>query len=334
MRARRAFTLVELLVVIAIIGILVGLLLPAVQQVRATAMRSQCSNNLRQIGLALFMVHDRTGSFPPAYTSNLQPGTLPSQVNGDCTWNETGPGWGWGTFILNELEQGNLYNQFNFNLDIKDPANAVPRVQQVKTFVCPAAANTDPFLPVDDNGNPLLDVNGNQIFVAYGSYVGMNGAPAGVTSDAYDNNGAFLRDQRFSVKDILDGTSTTIFVGERCSAMSLTTWVGAVQGSVVPDLKYAGLAGVTPGQGQPSAAQLASAEGDCALVLCHGSTSHLPNDKLVFDADATASYHTAGVNFLFCDGSVHCIGNTITPTVYQALCTRNGSEDITDPSQF
>jgi prepilin-type N-terminal cleavage/methylation domain-containing protein/prepilin-type processing-associated H-X9-DG protein len=329
MRKRRAFTLIELLTVIGIISILVGLLLPAVQQVRATAQRMQCANNLKQIGLALFMVHDRTGSFPPAYTSNLQPGTVASQVGGDCTWNEIGPGWGWGAYILNEVEQGALYSQINFGLDIKDPANAAARVQQPKVFLCPAAANTDPFMPVDANGNPLLDINGQPIFVAYGSYVGMNGAPDGVTSDAYDNNGAFLRDQRFSVKDILDGTSMTIFVGERCSAMSLTTWVGAVQGSIVPDLKYPSSV-----PGQYVGAQLANAEGDCALVLCHGSTTHLPNDKLVFDADATASYHTAGVNFLFCDGSVHCIGNTITPTVYQALCTRNGSEDITDPSQY
>ena len=105
--------------------------------------------------------------------------------------------------------------------------------------------------------------------------------------------------------------------------MSLTSWVGAMQGSVVPDLKYSDV---------PD--QLSNAEGDCALVLCHGSLTHLPNDKLVFDADATSSFHAAGVNFLFCDGSVHCIGSSITPSVYQALCTRNGDEPITDPSQY
>jgi prepilin-type N-terminal cleavage/methylation domain-containing protein/prepilin-type processing-associated H-X9-DG protein len=324
MKKRLAFTLIELLVVIAIIAVLIGLLLPAVQQVRASAQRSQCCNNLRQIGLALFGVHDRAGSFPPAYMSNLQPGTVASQnANGDCTWNEIGPGWGWGTFILNELEQGDLYNQFQFNLDIKDPANAAPRNLQPKVFLCPSGANTDPFVVVDASGNPLLDVNNQQITVAYGSYVGMNGAPDGVTSDAYDNNGAFIRNMRLAIKDITDGTSTTIFVGERCAAMSLTSWVGAVQGGVVPDLKYSDL---------PD--QLANAEGDCALVLCHGSLTHLPNDKLVFDADATSSYHAAGVNFLFCDGSVHCIGSSIIPSVYQALCTRNGNEVITDPTQF
>jgi prepilin-type processing-associated H-X9-DG protein len=324
MRTRLAFSLIEVLTVIAITGILVGLLLPAVQQVRATAQRTQCENNLRQIGLALFNVHDRTGSFPAAYISNLQAGTVPSQnANGDCTWNEIGPGWGWCTYILNDVEQGAVYNQLYFNLDIKDPMNAVGRNQSPKVFTCPSGVNTDPFTVVDANGNPLLDVNNQPITVAYGSYIGMNGAPDGVTSDAYDNNGAFIRNQRLAVKDITDGTSCTICIGERCSAMSLTTWVGAVQGGVVPDLKYPDL---------PD--QLANAEGDCALVLCHGSLTHIPNDKLVFDADATASYHSSGVNFLFCDGSVHCIGNTIIPTIYLALCTRNGNEQITEVNQY
>jgi prepilin-type N-terminal cleavage/methylation domain-containing protein/prepilin-type processing-associated H-X9-DG protein len=323
MRTRRAFTLVELLVVIAIIGILVGLLLPAVQKVRETALRTECLNNLKQIGLALHGFHDRNGAFPAGYVSKLQPGTQPGQdVNGDCTWNEIGPGWGWAPYLLNDLEQAAAYDQLNFNLDIKDPANAAGRTLQLKVFLCPSGANVEPFTVVDGSGNPILDVNNQPVIISYGSYVAMNGAPAGVTSDAFDNDGAFIRNQRLAIKDVTDGLSNTLFIGERCTNMSLTSWVGAVQGSVVPDLRFTAV---------PS--QLASAEGDSALVLAHGSTSHLPNDKLVTDADATSSYHTAGVNFLFGDGSVHCIGNAIDPPVYQALCTRNGNENI-DPSQF
>ncbi len=323
MFTRRGFTLIELLTSMAIIAILIGLLLPAVQQVRSTAMRLQCCNNLKQIGLALQNYQGLHGIYPPAYTSNLQPGTFPSQdVNGNCTWNETGPGWGWGSAVLGFLEQEDLYFKIHFDLDIKDPANIGPRNTQVKVFICPAGVRTDNFTVVDANGNPLLDTGGNPVTVAYSGYVAMNGAPNGVTSDAFDNNGAFIRNTAFRPADFTDGLSNTIFIGERSSAMSLTTWVGAVQGSVVPDLKY-----------QDPTAQLANAEADSALVLCHGSQTHLPNNPLVFDADATSSYHIQGVNFLFGDGSVHMIDSHIDPVTYVSLCTR-GANDSIDPSQF
>ncbi len=308
MRTRRGFTLIELLVVIAIIAVLIGLLLPAVQRVREAASRLQCKNNLKQIGLALHGYHDRMGGFPPAYISNLQSGTQASAQGGDCTWNETGPGWGWGAFLLNDLEQNNLYRQIRFDLDIKDPANAAARATTLKVYICPSEPHPDPFMTIDANGNPLVQV-------AHSSYVGMNGAPNGVTSDAYDNNGAFIRNTRFQIRDITDGLSNTVFIGERCTNMSNTTWVGAVQGAVVPDLRYS-----------DTADQMANAEGDAALVLSHGSTTHLPNNPLVVDADATASFHINGVNFLFGDGSVQSISSAINPDVYQALCTRNGGE--------
>ena len=319
MNRRSGFTLIELLVVIAIIGVLIGLLLPATQKVRAAAARIQCRNNLRQIGLALHSYHNRLGYFPPAYLSNLQPGTLPSQnSNGDCTWNEIGPGWGWGAYLLADLERNDVYQQINFNLDIKDPANALARNVMIPVFICPSEPRPDNFAPVDSNGNPLVDTNNQVITVAHSSYVAMNGAPAGVTSDAFDNNGAFIRNKSLQIKNMTDGLSTTLFIGERCTNMSNTTWVGGVQGAVVPDLRHPDLTD-----------QLASAEGDCALVLAHGSTTHLPNNPLVFDADATASYHQAGVNFLFGDGSVQVINDQINPNTYQALCTRNGGEPIT-----
>jgi prepilin-type processing-associated H-X9-DG protein len=119
------------------------------------------------------------------------------------------------------------------------------------------------------------------------------------------------------IADVIDGLTNTLFVGERCTNMSSTTWVGAVTGGVVPAQSY------------PNPAdQLANAELASALVLAHGSRTHIPNDQLVFDADATASFHTGGVNFLFGDASVHSISSAIPGLIYEALLTRAGGEPV------
>jgi prepilin-type N-terminal cleavage/methylation domain-containing protein/prepilin-type processing-associated H-X9-DG protein len=298
MRRRTAFTLIELLVVIAIIAILIGLLLPAVQKAREAAARAACTNNLKQMGIGLHAYHDRNNGFPPGYQTNVDAGN-----------NDLGPGWGWGAFLLDDLEQANLKRSIRFDLQITDPANATARVTRVAAYVCPSEPRTDPLTVVDANGNPIVTV-------ARGSYVAMNGV-LGVSSDAFDNNGAFLRNRSFRIAEISDGLSNTLFIGERCTSMSGVTWTGAVTNAVVPAQRY-------PTQ----ADQLANAEAASSLVLAHGSRDHLPNNPLVFDADATASFHTLGVNFLYGDGSVRFINNTIPGPTYEALLTRAGGEPI------
>jgi prepilin-type N-terminal cleavage/methylation domain-containing protein/prepilin-type processing-associated H-X9-DG protein len=293
MKPRSAFTLIELLVVIAIVAVLIGLLLPATQKVRESASRIQCKNNLHQLGIALHAYHDRTGAFPAGYLSEL-----------DSSGAEKGPGWGWAAALLGEVEQDNLSRQIDFTRTVTDPANAAACTTFLKLFWCPSEHLVETFPVADANGQPL----GN---VAHGNYVGINGN-GGVTDHAADNDGVFLRNRRFRIADITDGLSNTLFVGERCTSMSYTTWTGAVPGAVVIS------------QRDPN-----GIEGAAALVLSHCGP-HLPNNPEVTDADATASFHPQGVNFLLGDGSVRSIGNTIAVSVYDALASRAGGEVVGD----
>jgi len=291
--------LIELLVVIAIIAILIGFLVPAVQESREAALRLACKNNLKNIGTALYGYHDRFKTFPPGYQTSV------ASDNSDL-----GPGWGWASFLLDDLDQGSLKKRIRFDLQINDPANNQVRLTTIAVFVCPSEPLTGTFSVVDGNGNPICSV-------ARASYVAMNGV-LGVSSDAFDNNGAFLRNRTMRIVDITDGLSNTLFIGERCTSMSSTTWTGAVTNGAVPAQRYPDLAD-----------QLGNAEAASALVLAHGSRDHLPNNPLVFDADATASFHIGGVNFLFGDGSVNALTNSISGTLYEALLTRAGGEAVT-----
>jgi prepilin-type N-terminal cleavage/methylation domain-containing protein len=289
---RPGFTLIELLVVIAIIGILIALLLPAVQSARESSRRSSCMNNLKQIGLAIQNYHDHTLHIPPGYLSAL-----------DASGNELGPGWGWGSMLLNDLEQGALANQIRYGLSIGDTANAQARVTMLPVYLCPS-----------DTLIPTFVVSQTAVDVAYGNYVGINGN-GGVSDFAGTNDGVFLRNRSFRFADIRDGLSFTLFVGERCTRMSYTTWTGAVPGGAVP-----------------SNLDPAAVEGAAALVLSHAGP-HMPNNPDVTDADATSSFHVSGVNFVFGDGSVHIINSDINMRVYDALATR-ASKDVVTGTDF
>jgi len=282
---KSGFTLIELLVVIAIIAVLIGLLLPAVQKVREAANRTKCHNNLHQIGIALQSYHDREGHFPKGYSTQLGP--APDFV-------EQGPGWGWASLILPDLEQAPLSELIVRTQGIGSAANASARRQVLNVFKCPS-----------DSGPPTFTTQTVPVTVPHSNYVGSfgNNDPE---DDLSAGDGIFFRNSQVKFNDIHDGSSNTLMIGERSSNIALVTWVGAIPGAEVP------LAN------DPS--QL---EGSFLLVLAHGD--HEPNSPSAH-IDDYYSRHIQGVNFLVADGSVRQINNTIKPATWKALQSRAGGE--------
>ncbi len=329
---RRGFTLVELLVVIAIVGILIGLLLPAVQKVRDAAARTQCQNNLEQIGLALHNYHDTQQSFPPGYIDgNTDPNSTPDR--------DVGPGWGWASFILPYVEQQNVYHQINFSVGVGLGSNAAVCLLPLKVYLCPA-----------DSTQQTFTVWPTNVLVAHGNYVGCNGweecfngaggnPQGGSGTDGLGGGygmagvGLFYRNSHNRIANVTDGLSNTIFVGERCAAHSPATWTGAVTGgrcpawmSTVPWTPPYTPPAQAPDSGNGTAYD--NADYDEALVLGHCNATHLPSaDNPFYDPDTFWSLHAGpGANFLFGDGSVHFLVGSIDPNTYQALGTIAGGE--------
>jgi prepilin-type N-terminal cleavage/methylation domain-containing protein/prepilin-type processing-associated H-X9-DG protein len=330
---RGAFTLIELLVVIAIIGVLVGLLLPAVQKIRETAARMKCTNNLKQIGLALHNYHDSQNGFPPGYIDgNNDPNSTPD--------NDVGPGWGWAALMLPYLEQGNVANQINFKLPVGMGVNAQISQLSLAIYQCPSDPYQQPF-PVYDSSfsTPITTL-------AHGNYVGCNGweecfwgAGGNPQPGPGDDGlagiygaggvGLFWRNSRTKVASVTDGLSNTIVVGERSGNHAPSTWTGAVAGGRCP----AWMATMPPNvYGPPPGPAYDNADFGEAFVLAHTNATHLPSaDFPIFDPDTFYSMHTPqGANFLFGDGSVHFLSAAINPTTYQALGTIAGGEVATD----
>jgi len=313
-RGRSGFTLVELLVVIAIIGILIGLLLPAINAAREAGRRTACTDNLKQIGLALINCHDETGSFPPGYRAT---GTY---VDGAT---DTTSGWSWAACILPYMEERAAYRAISLSLPVESPKNAAAIQTVIKTFICPSDMPPQAAFSVTDGFSISIAT------AAPSSYAACCGSDASDTFDA-TGTGIFYRNSKTRMADITDGASHTIMVGERAWAYAKGIWVGAIQDAVI----MRGALNTNPGSPNGSAPA-------ATLVLSH---CHLINTENDTDGglDDYSSLHPGGANVVYADGSVHFIisipsdnpdgSYSANSLIFQTLGTRaNGDYVSTDP---
>ncbi len=309
LKRQRGFTLVELLVVIAIIGILIALLLPAVQAAREAARRINCTNNLKQVGLALHIHHDSLRHLPSGWVSN-------TGVNGPT-------GWGWAAAILPHMEQAAFAEETIDQEQVISYSTAtISNLAALKTsfnaFRCPS-----------DKGREASTIAGME--VGTNNYVGVHGGypststyPAGTTllsllnsSTPQNGNGTFYHNSRKSFRDMRDGTSNTLVVGERAVKIVPTTPAGAN-----PAEYY------STWVGNPSAA---ASDAPYGAARCVGAAITAPNseDEIPYDyQQGFGSPHPGGSQFLLGDGAVRLVNDDVDRLIYQQICTVNGGEQV------
>jgi prepilin-type N-terminal cleavage/methylation domain-containing protein len=306
---RPGFTLVELLVVIAIIGILVSLLLPAVQAAREAARRSQCSNNLKQIGLALHNYHDVMGSFPPG------------------RWGG-GPGKVYGThsLMLPFMEQKNVYDIIDFTKTHDHPNNDIPRGTRIPIFLCPS----------DPQGQVPAGWAGNNYHGCEGSLL--------EKAKSTGANGVFFNKDSIRMADVIDGLSNTACFSERTKG----DWSNAMA-TERSDLFRPNVAVTTPDDGMNACRALdpmdlsnQSHSNSGAPWLAGMADNFIgfqaaapPGDRSCVFPPAKSSLaansgHPNGVILLRCDGSAGFVSENINVLVWRATGSRDGGESISD----
>lgn len=312
MRERRpGFTLIELLVVIAIIAILIALLLPAVQKVRESAARTQCQNNLKQIGLALHGFHDANKHFPPSGYTMAGPG------------NSAGKYVGWRPLILPYIEQTHLQKLFDFNFNWWDGPNLSAATFRVPLFVCPSTPEHS--MVTSAVAKPPRPAMTFAIPPAPTDYEAIMGVQPCVDPVLYatqqTNRSILYRNSAVVLHQIADGSANTIMVVE-CAGRP-EVYRGRVRTSLPNDQGIC----------------WADSEGPFSLDGCNqdGSMQCMgpiltPKAMNATNENEPYSFHTGGCNFLFGDGHVSFLGEHLGLQIFAAMVTRQGGEII--PSDF
>jgi prepilin-type N-terminal cleavage/methylation domain-containing protein len=303
---RTAFTLVELLVVIAIIGVLVALVLPAVQMAREAARRMQCANKLKQLSLACHHHHDTYRKFPPGVV--VAPFRIPQAevIQG---------AHGFGPFLLPYLEQGALANTYRWDRRSQGPENQPVATTQLNVMQCPSAESNRWVTVVEDPMNYAYGGKG-----ACGDYTGIREIDTrlvelGLVDPAADYQGVLTRNYLACIADISDGTSQTVLLAECAGRPRLwrtgrrpVAGIYAEGGAWVSGTLIFGLGSTPDGTAQP---------GPCAI--------NCTNDREVY------SFHPGGASAGFADGAVHFLNAGIEMRVFARLVTRAGGEVVTIP---
>lgn len=304
---RRGFTLIELLVVLAIIAVLISLLLPAVQQAREAARRTECKNNLKQIGLALHNFHEVYNVFPASGWTTSGPG------------NPAGKFVGWRPLILPYLEQTNLQNLYDFKSNWWEGTNPTVAGVQVRVFQCPSTpAHPDVTSAIAKPPRPAMTFPVPVARIDYEAVMGVQ--PGSIDPVLYNANNRFSimhRNSRVRFADVTDGTTNTIAVVECAGRPQVYR-------------RRAPLPGATSDQGicwadseGPFSLDGSNADGSLEGCTPAAGCSYAINKR---NDNEPYSFHIGGANFLFADGRVQFISESVNFMTFAALCTRNASE--------
>jgi prepilin-type N-terminal cleavage/methylation domain-containing protein/prepilin-type processing-associated H-X9-DG protein len=339
-RERAGFTLIELLVVIAVIAVLIALLLPAVQAAREAARRFQCTNNLKQIGLAIANYESAIGCIVPGYISGSGPhgwAGVPG-YDPDPFTLDNGPGWGWLALLLPHIEQGSLYNAINFNLPTWVADNGTAVVIEMNVFLCPSANNPSSACRMVDANLKLLPVVNPYFARANYQYnMGWNDTSIQPPDTNYDDpikgcNGPLYRNSRITYAGVTDGLSNTVFASEKTPYLADASWVGIIPG--YRHFAFNAFASLGTGGLGLGGAQI-DYDYPGALLASHSGPSlyespqviHPPNSPLGH-TDEFYALHPGGANVLMGDGSVRFVKQSINLLTWQAMSSRAVGEVI------